>query len=203
MKRIVQVMLGLMIVSDVFGVITYIGEPEYTAGAGTNEAIIVVDFDAGDYFVFEYKWDGLATGWDALAAIEAEGELDVEEKWYPEYNSHLVNDFAYPGGEKHDYGEAFTGWGYWGSADGQNWILNTGVDNRQLVSGDWDSWVWSNYDTISWEPIRGPGEVPEPATIVLLGSGSLYLFRVKTGRMEKFKIQKSKFKIVEPASAGK
>jgi hypothetical protein len=177
MKRIVQVMLGLMIVSDVFGVITYHDEPEYTAGAGANEAIIVIDFDAGDYFVFKYEWDGQATGWDALAAIKAPGALDVQATWYPEFNSHFVSDFVYPGGEKHDYGEAFAGWGYWGSADGQNWIQNTGVDNRQLASGDWDSWVWSNYDIVSWEPIRGPGEVPEPATISLFCMGIMLLLR--------------------------
>jgi hypothetical protein len=179
MKRIVQVMLGLMIVSDVFGVITYTGEPEYTAGGGANEATVVIDFDAGDYFVFKYKWDGQATGWDALAAIKAPGALDVQAPWHAEYNSHFVNDFVYPSGEKHDYGEAFAGWGYWGSADGQNWILNTGVDNRQLASGDWDSWVWSNYDTISWEPIRGPGEspVPEPGTISLFCTGIALLLR--------------------------
>jgi hypothetical protein len=204
MKIYLQVMLGLVMVSEALGGYTYPGAAEYTAGAEENEAIIVVDFDAGNFFVFKYKWDGLATGWDALAAIDAAGALDVNAKWYPEFNSHFVSDFVYPLGQKYDYGQAITGWGYWGSADGEGWILNAGVDNRQLESGSWDSWVWSNYDfSVSWDPLRSPGEVPEPATIVLLGSGALYLFKLNAANIKKFKIQKSKCKIVEPPLAGK
>ncbi len=181
MKRIVQVMLGLMIVSNVFGVVVYNGEPEYSAGTGANEAIIVIDFDAGNYFLFKYKWDGLATGWDALAAIDSAGSLDVSAKWYAEFNSHFVNDFVYSSGQKFNYpaGAGFTGWGYWGSSNGEDWMQNTGVDWRQLANGSWDSWVWSNYDSISWQPVRGPGEapVPEPATISLFVIGITLLLR--------------------------
>jgi hypothetical protein len=177
MRIYLQVMLVLTVFSEVFGGFTYPEAAEYSAGAGANEAIIVVDFDAGNYFAFKYKWDGLATGWDALAAIDAAGALDVEAKWYEEFGSHFVSDFVYPAGQKYDYGGAVTGWGYWGSINGQDWILNTGVDNRQLESGSWDSWVWSNYDTVSWDPIRGPGQVPEPTTISLFSIGIVLLLR--------------------------
>ncbi len=76
---------------------TYTGSTEYTAGGGTNEATIVIDFDFGNSFLFGYYWDGDATGWDALDALDA-GALDVDATWYELYQSHFINDFDYPGG---------------------------------------------------------------------------------------------------------
>ena len=185
MKINFAVFAVLTIACEVYGGFTYPKSAEYIAGEGANEAIIVIDFDADNYFVFKYKWEGLASGWDALAAIEAAGALEVNAKWYEEFGSHFVSDFVYPGGQKHDYGGgAMTGWGYWGSVDGQNWTLNAGVDMRQLSNGSWDGWVWSNYDfSVSWDPLRGPGQepIPEPGTVCLLGIGIIFLFGKRKG----------------------
>jgi hypothetical protein len=157
---------------------TYSGGVQYTAGVGSNEATIVIDFDLSSYFLFTYEWNGSATGWSALDALADAGSLDVDATWYEAYQSHFINDFSYPGAVKYDYGpDAVTGWAYYGSTDNENWSLNAGVDNRSLSNGDWDSWVWTNYDK-NWNPIRTPGAapIPEPCTITLLGLGGL-LFR--------------------------
>ena len=157
---------------------------EYAAGAGENKATIVIDFDAGDFYLFEYRWDGQASGWDALSAIDTAALLSVDATWYEQFQSHFVNDFGYPGGVKYDYGAgAATGWGYWGSGDGENWLLNGGVDGRMLTNGGWDGWVWSNYDySVSWDPIRAPGMAPEPGTILLLGAGAMYVLKARKNR---------------------
>ena len=180
MKLYLVICFVAVSVGPLYATVVYPDAPQYTAGTGLNEATIVIDFDAGNYFTFKYKWDGAATGWDALAAIYAFGALDVKSKWYPEFNSHFVNDFVYPGASSFDYGQgAFTGWGYWGSTDGQSWVINSGVDTRHLENGSWDAWVWSNYDfNVSWDPIRSPGvsPVPEPASISFLCLGIGFLF---------------------------
>ena len=157
----------------------YTGDVEYSAGTGSNQATIAIDFDADSSFLFTYNWDGIADGWDALDSIDLAGLLDITAIDYGAMGM-LVSDFDYPGGIKYDYGQgADTGWGYYNSADGTNWSLNgTGVSFRDLSNGDWDSWVWSNYDyDVSWDPVRTPGAepVPEPFTLAVLGLGSLFL----------------------------
>ncbi len=189
MKICLTIFATLVTVCPLYGTILYPNAPQYTAGAGSNEATIVIDFDAGNYFTFKYKWDGAATGWDALAAVDSAGALDVLSKWYPEFSSHFVNDFIFPGGNKFNYGQdAFTGWGYFGSVNGENWVINSGVDTRPLANGSWDAWVWSNYDfNVSWDPIRGPGQspIPEPATVSLLFLGVGLL--INKNKITKFK----------------
>ncbi len=154
----------------------YTGDIEYTAGTGTNEATIAIDFDFDNSFLFSFKWDDDATGWDALSALNA-GALDVFATDYGEWGM-LVDDFDYPDGTEYDYGEDVnTGWGYYNSTDNQIWSLSsTGVSFRSLSDGDWDSWVWTNFDD-SWLAIRSPGAqpIPEPATMLLFAVAGLLL----------------------------
>ncbi len=180
MRRVMMLVLVIAAAQAAYAGLVYQKGIEYTAGAGENSAKIVIDFDAGKFFLFEYRWNGQAKGWDALAAIDAAGLLNVDSQWFEQFNSHFVNDFSFPGGVKFDYGVDATGWGYWGSADGENWLLNGGVDGRMLTNGGWDGWVWSNYDyNVSWDPIRSPGMAPEPGTILLLGAGAMFVMRAK------------------------
>ena len=102
---------------------TYTGPIEYEAGTGPNQATIAIDFDLDVSFLFTYRWEGIATGWDALDALDA-GSLDVFATDWGEWGM-FVNDFDYPGATEYDYGlGANTGWAYYNSADSQNWSLD-------------------------------------------------------------------------------
>lgn len=173
----------VFVVAGSAGAVTYSGSVEYSAGTGSNEATIVVDFDLDNSFLFSYKWDGDATGWGALSAIDLEGALEVTSIDYGGNWGVFVSDLDYLGGSKYDYGEgANTGWAYYVSTDNANWsVSGAGVSFRTLSNGDWDSWVWSNYPADWSGPIRAPGEepIPEPCTMVMLGLGGLLLRRRK------------------------
>jgi hypothetical protein len=156
---------------------TYMKQPEYVAGSGVNSAYITLDFDHDNAFVFEYHWDGQASSWDALRALQA-GAMDIE---YQQYSWGVwITDFIYPGSVKFDYGSDNTGWVYYLSDDGSNWFgSGAGVTDRALSNGCWDSWVWSNYPSDWSVPYRQPGEIPipEPASLILLAFGAGLLTR--------------------------
>jgi len=184
MKNLIVLFITLLAEQAATAGLVYPGQVEYSAGQGENQVTIVIDFNYKNYFLFNYRFDGPATGWDALAALEQAGSLEVNATWYEQFQSHFVNDFFYPGSNKYDYGDnTITGWGYWGSSNGESWLINPGVDSRNLSDGGCDAWVWSNYDfDISWDPLRGPGQmpIPEPATILLIGLGSICAIRKRS-----------------------
>lgn len=159
---------------------TYTGTPQYSAGTGSNQATIVIDFDADVDFSFTYNWDGQATGWDALSAIDIAGSLNVDATDWGDFGM-FVNDFTYPSTQKFDYGTGVnTSWAYYFSTDNDGWTIDSGgVSFRSLSDGDWDSWVWSNYDEFWTAPLRTPGAapIPEPATMLLLAFGGIMLRR--------------------------
>jgi len=175
--NLISLIIVLVVCAGARGEI-YTGGIEYATGAGGNEATIAIDFDFDSSFLFSFQWDGAATGWDALAAIDAAGALDVFATDFGEWGM-FVDDFDYEGGTEYDYGEGvfFAGWAYYNSTDNEIWSLDpAGVSFRDLSDGDWDSWVWTNYDE-SWLAIRSPGAapVPEPATMLLFAAGGLLL----------------------------
>ncbi|MFH1615305.1 MAG: hypothetical protein ABIG61_09510 [Planctomycetota bacterium] len=160
------------------GALTYDLGIEYGAGVpnGANSMTFVIDFGLESY-AFEYKWNGEMTGWDALDSIDLAGAVDVNATYWGSEWGYFVNDLGYLTAEKFDYGlYQNVGWHYYGSADGQNWVLNPGVSSRQLSDGVWDCFVWTNYDEW-WSPLRGPGgvPVPEPVSLSILGIAAIAL----------------------------
>jgi len=160
---------------------TYNLAAEYSAGTGSSAATIVVDFGLEAY-AFTYNWDGTATGWDALNAIDQAGELDAIAIDYGSWGMYIYA-LLYQDAAIYNYGTGVTqGWAYFSSENGSDWYTTDGVSFRNLVNGSWDAYVWSNYDfTVSWDPLRQPGQsplpVPEPATLLLAGLGAAVLKR--------------------------
>ena len=185
-KRSVSLFVLLVFVS-VASAATYDGLGiEYWTGSGANEATIVVDFGLESY-AFGYRWDGAATGWDALVALESEASiaeslrLAISETDYGAPTGILVEDIDYLSAAEFDYGQyAFAGWAYYYSGDGENWTSSGGSSlYRDLTDGAWDTWLWSDFIFEPFGPVRQPGQnpVPEPATFALLGLGAAAILK--------------------------
>jgi hypothetical protein len=147
-------------------------EVDYWAGTGGNEAIVVVDFDAtgGDSYAFGFKWDGIATGYDALVAIDAAGALDFETTYYSGMG-YFIDNFYY----NSESGDPSYYWQYFTSSDGSVWDSSwVGMSDRTLTGGDWDGW-YNGFDP----GVSPTTPIPEPATVALLGLGILLLRRKK------------------------
>ena len=145
-------------------------EVDYWAGTGSNEAIVVVDFAAsgGDSSAFGFKWDGIATGYDALVAIDAAGTLDFEATSYGDMG-YFIDNFYY----NSESGNESYYWQYFTSSDGSTWASSwVGMSDRTLTNGDWDGW-YNGFDP----GVSPTTPIPEPTTIVLLGLGGLLVRR--------------------------
>lgn len=143
---------------------------ESEVGSGANEAMIVIDWQAGTSpsHAWLFRWDGAASHEDAYAAIDiAEG-----------------SDFSWSGGPFVSYmdyaadddGDAHAttniGWlSFWSSGDGESWLdLQVGIGDEALVDGGWAG-ANPNLEVNGWpgEPPVAP--LPEPGTSLLLGLG--------------------------------
>ncbi len=124
---------------------------QYWAGTGSNEVVVVVDFAPGQTYAFGYRWDGTASGWNALAAIDNAGALDVTATTYSW--GHMVTNIAYPGATQTTGDD----WGYWLGTGGSAWAeAMTGPDGRVLTDGSWDARCWSPIDWETWAHTRAP-----------------------------------------------
>lgn len=182
MKSSVLAIAMVCITGMAMASLTYTGPVEVTTGSGGNVAAVVIDFDANNTFVFEYRWDGTATGWDALYALSLNSDIEIDYQDYGTWGAY-VKDIAYSGGVKYNYADdGSLGWAYYSSDDNQNWSQGATVSFRELTNGGWDAWVWTNHDMEDYfKPIRQPGQspIPEPSTMLLLGLGVAALLRTR------------------------
>lgn len=153
---------------------------EYWAGQGSNQAMIVVDFDDSTSYAFGYRWDGVKTSYDALLAIDAfSADFSMSSYWIESVGGWFIDDLNYLGASKRG-----SSWSFFTATDGLNWTSSwVGASDRVLSNGDWDGWasgewVWVGPGDWDWAftgSVRTP--IPEPATLGLLGLMSVFVFK--------------------------
>jgi hypothetical protein len=180
------------------GVISSFSDIEYWVGTGANQAGLVIDFHDGtsqQAFVWGFRWDGAATGFDMLTAVDtASVELSITSPSF-------VVEVSYQG-LAHTQTSNFndTSWGYYlaggtatifdsnppygpvgtlnppggGSTIPTTWTLSTaGSADRYLVNGSWDALSFgANQVSGEFLHLDPPSSIayaaiPEPSTFFL------------------------------------
>lgn len=175
---------------------------QFWIGTGTNQAALVIDWKDGktpESLAWGYRWNGSATGFDMLQAVDAADSrlhVFIYQPW-----GNFVYGMGYDlngnggtftpgtpgvseGGSISDpadhYREgAFTGfWGYdigtGNPYNGGSWSAsNVGADTRSLTNGSWDGWSFSTDETTFTvpDPSSPTSAVPEPSSLCLVALG--------------------------------
>lgn len=151
----------------------------FSVGTGASTSTIQIDFANGNGYVINYSWDGPATGWSALLAIDA-AITDMAIQYQTFSFGVFLTGISI--GADHDYG---TGdlwpienyWHYWTAqptdAPGSWTSSMIGAADRVLVDGARDAWVFGS-------PAL-PQAVPAPGALVTLAlAGALARRRRRT-----------------------
>lgn len=161
---------------------------KFWVGNGSNTAVFVIDYNDGinpHSFAWGYRWDGSATGYDMLQAIDAaDTSLNISVILYSfgPFFSSSTYDADHDGTIDHA-GLPSNGWWayYTKNAEGDAWAMSwVGMGDRALVNGSWDGWSFST-DMTNWsstaptEPVAATQAVPEPASLAALGLGAAAL----------------------------
>lgn len=185
----ISVLLSLFLSTSVWASTWYgpDGNPvkiEYWAGTGSNEALLVIEFGEEENtpeYAFGFRFDGTATGWDMISAVDEAGSLEVDATYYSGMG-YFINNFYYDGHS----GNASTWWEYSVAESdpdfhfpGSGWEgSSVGCSSRTLENGSWDGWR---------NPYGSGGPeiptVPIPAAVWLLGSGLLGLIGISRKRL--------------------
>lgn len=141
----------------------------FSVGTGASTSTIQIDFANGNGYVISYSWDGPATGWSALLAIDA-ALTDMAIQYQTFSFGVFLTGISI--GADHNYG---TGdlwpienyWHYWTAqptdAPGSWTSSVTGAADRALTNGARDAWVFGS-------PAL-PQAVPAPGALVMLALG--------------------------------
>lgn len=162
---------------------------EYTTGSGANASLLVVDFQNGSHYQFDYLWDyvdgNAPTGWDMIQAVgvlagepNPGGKLEYQ---FTDWGWGITVDALAYGGDIEVAGVVppWPSWVYYTSDSATGYFpatANEGVNFRQLADESWDGWSWH---VDGWG--TGAAPVPEPAsaTLLLLGCAALLRRRKK------------------------
>ena len=160
------------------------GDLDFWVGAGANRAAVVIDWGGdADPLAWGFRWDGRATGEDALEALVA---ADPRLAWeFTDFDfgsrSRFIDAFGYdrdgdgfsPGDPDDSYaaGDAAiaTSWFYytaesspyapgadgWGPPPDTPAGFPAGITDRVLTDGAWDGFRFDVYDA-NFEPQSGP-----------------------------------------------
>jgi hypothetical protein len=138
----------------------------FSVGSGASMSTIQIDFESGNGYIINYSWDGPATGWSALLAIDA-ALTDMAIQYQTFSFGVFLTGISI--GPDHNYG---TGdlwpienyWHYWTAqptdAPGSWTSSMVGAADRVLVDGARDAWVFGS-------PAL-PQAVPAPGALVML-----------------------------------
>lgn len=146
-------------------------------GEGANLSTIQVDFSNGNGYLLEYRWDGSATGFSALEALDQalpEFTLVAEPSPFGPLVSGLgvLGDYEYGTGDLWPAVENY--WHYWLKDSGQWSWAPLGAADRQLFDGSFDAWVFgSSVD---------PQPVPAPSAMLLLTALAPFCRRRRASR---------------------
>ena len=129
-------------------------QPGYAVGIGANTSSVIIDFafDAGDAYLFEYRYDGSATAEDMLRALDGAGSLNIDFSVFdfgppeapdPQY---FVNGFIFSGSNSvPDFGTTGSFWTYYLAdepvTDPATWTAPSfGPTGRSISDGSLDGW---------------------------------------------------------------
>ncbi|MFZ4775806.1 MAG: hypothetical protein ACOYM3_10600 [Terrimicrobiaceae bacterium] len=180
------------------GIISSFSDIQYWVGTGANQAGLVIDFHdatAQQSFAWGFRWDGSATGFDMLTAIDtASVELTLNSPSY-------VMEVSFQGLAHTQATDFFsTSWGYYlaggtatifdnsapygpigtltppggGSSIPTSWTISTaGSSDRFLANGSWDALSFGTNQIVDpYLHLVAPSSVtyaavPESTTLVL------------------------------------
>ena len=150
----------------------------YWTGAGSNEAMLIVDWQESRTLAFGFRWDfGAPTDLDLLEAVN-----DHSDRFYREWLDGVPGGALYgigwdvdaDGFSKTDPDDWYEeGWyenGYWSqwvSGDGEAWDYGGGIGMHELYDGAWIGWSWAP-DFIAVQPTVPL--IPAPGAAALLGA---------------------------------
>ena len=181
----------------------------FWVGSGANRAGLVIDFHNGgsqsavqESWVWGYRWDGVATGFDMLSAVSsADISLTVDSPGFLTTATYVVGLNTYQGVSDFVFDDV--SWGYYiagGSSvifdssppfgptgtfnapnGGMNrpssaqWSISTsGSADRTLADGSWDAWSFGAYDPVTFDHLVPPSDAAY-AAIPEPGAGVLVL----------------------------
>jgi hypothetical protein len=184
-----------------------------SAGSGSNTAFLAVDFSnntpSGPSFAWQYNWNGSASEYDMVTAVEADSALTVAPVLTG--TSDFVDNFNYGLllGSTDSTGDPYSYWGSWigqndttdssySATQNMNWVFAPlGVDdlnlgdfydnNGDLLSSGNEGLVYGWTVTTEADddngddpvPILPETSVPEPTGALLITAGLLTLRRAR------------------------